>query len=235
MLGWKKKRHTSAPAAANDAEETFEALIEENLDGLYHLALRYTRDPSKAEDLVHDTVVRALRFRQTFEPGTHFRAWIFRILTNTFMHRYRRSRLEHEALLGSHRMDVQERFEDPQRRRNADAPEASFFSGLMGDEVSQALDKLPEDFRTAVTLCDLEGLSYKEIAEVMGTAVGTVMSRLHRGRRLLRAQLTEYAQSQGIGRQKDIDRPKSKDTETDAAQVTELEAFRKRVGGGAGQ
>ena len=180
--------------------DEFQALIEQHLDGLYRVALRYTRDRSKAEDLVHDTVVRALRFRDKFEPGTNFRAWSYTILTHTFIHHYRRHRREMELVEGRAREDVERELSSDEARARAARPEDTYLDRMLSDEVLKALDGLPEEFRTVIVLCDLEGLSYKEIADVVGCPVGTVMSRLYRGRRLLEGELLGVAVERGIVR-----------------------------------
>ncbi len=181
--------------------DEFEALIEAHLDGLFRLALRYTRDPSLAEDLVHDTVVRALRFRDHFELGTNFKAWIYTVLTHTFIHRYRRQKRERELLEGHSRADVEAQLRSEESRLRTARPEQAYLDRLLSDDVIRALDQLPEQYRTVVTLCDLEGLSYKEIAEVIDCPVGTVMSRLYRGRRILEGELYALAKEQGIVRE----------------------------------
>ncbi len=178
--------------------DEFEGLIESSLDGLYRVALRYTRDKALAEDLVHDTVVRALRFRDKFEPGTNFKAWSYTILTHTFIHKYRRQKREHEVLEGHSRDDVERQLSSQETRDAAFKPEDVYLDRMLSDEVLAALDALPEEFRTVITLCDLEGLSYKEIADVVGCPVGTVMSRLYRGRRLLEGKLYKLAVERGI-------------------------------------
>ena len=179
-------------------ELTFEQLIEQQVDGLYRAAMRYTRDPQRAEDLVHDTVVRALRFRDSFKMGTNFKAWIYTILTNTFIHKYRRQQREREILNGAHRADVEQRLHSDSAREAARSPENTYLRDMLSDDVLKALDSLAEDYRTVIVLCDLEGLSYKEIAEVIDRPVGTVMSRLYRGRRILEDKLKAVALEQGL-------------------------------------
>ena len=179
-------------------ELTFEQLIEQNVDGLYRAAMRYTRAPQRAEALVHDTVVRALRFRDSFKMGTNFKAWIYTILTNTFIHKYRRQQREREILNGSHRADVEQRLHSDAARDAATSPENTYLRNMLSDDVLHALDSLAEDYRTVIVLCDLEGLSYKEIAEVIDRPVGTVMSRLYRGRRILEGKLRAGAAEQGL-------------------------------------
>ncbi|MBI5511151.1 MAG: sigma-70 family RNA polymerase sigma factor [Deltaproteobacteria bacterium] len=180
--------------------DDFEALLEAHLDGLFRVALRYTRDRAQAEDLVQDTVVRALRFRDKFEPGTNFKAWTYTILTHTFIHKYRRQKREHEILEGASRADALRQLSSEVTRDTATRPEEVYLDRMLSDEVLAALDQLPEEFRTVVVLCDLEGLSYKEIADAVGSPVGTVMSRLYRGRRLLESKLHALAVERGIVR-----------------------------------
>jgi RNA polymerase sigma-70 factor (ECF subfamily) len=200
----------------------FEKSALQHLDAMYGVALRLTRDERDAEDLVQDTFVRALRFHERFEPGTNMRAWLLRILTNTFINRYRKRQRErqladqlelgpdHEALLSS---------ESVQRLRD---PESELQRGLLREELARAVDSLPEEFRVAVVLADVYGCSYKEIASVLDCPIGTVMSRLHRGRKALQAQLVEQAISVGL-----IGRDESHRREPDA---TDLGEYRRRRG-----
>lgn len=178
----------------------FHELIESHVDGMYGVALRYTRNPQRAEDLVHDTVVRALRFEDRFEMGTNFKAWVYTILTRTFIHKYRRSKREREILDGASRGDVRALFHSETTQERLRAPEEAYLHNVLSDDVLEALDSLAEDFRAVVVLCDIEGLSYKEIAEVVDCPVGTVMSRLYRGRRLLERKLRGVAIERGIVR-----------------------------------
>lgn len=167
------------------------------LDELYGTALRLTRNDRDAEDLVQDTYLRAFRAFHQFQPGTNCRAWLFKILTNTFINRYRRKVKEREILERQENGSLQntlicrdslERYSNPERR--------TVFSSL-SDDVKAALAEVPVDFRQAVILSDLKGMSYKEIADQMGTPIGTVMSRLYRGRRLLRTSLERFAMQEG--------------------------------------
>ena len=177
---------------------SIENLIESHLDGMYGVALRLTRDPVRAEDLVQDTVVKVLRFRDRFEMGTNFKAWVYRILTNTFIHKYRRYQREREILTGTGRSDVQRQFHSEAAQEQSGAPENVYLKNVLSDDVLKALDDLPTDFRTVVVLCDIEGMSYKDIANAVDCPVGTVMSRLYRGRRLLETKLIGVAREQGI-------------------------------------
>lgn len=176
----------------------FEALTLEHMDALYGAALRLTRSPKDAEDLVQDTYLKAFRFFESFEKGTNIKAWLFKIQTNTFINRYRRKVKEREVAETPAEDIVLDRFVSADQVRALQDPESDFFSKLLSDEVVEALDQVPVDFRMVVVLADIQGFSYKEIAEIVGCPVGTVMSRLFRGRRILQKQLYEYAIKEGI-------------------------------------
>jgi len=178
--------------------EAFEALLIDHLDGMYRVALSITKNPMQAEDLVHDTAVRALRFRQRFELGTNFKGWIFTVLHHTFVHRYRREKREREIIEGTTRLEVDRQLVSETARQSARDPESTYLDAMLSDDVVRALEALPEEFRIVVTLCDLEGLSYKQIADVIDRPLGTVMSRLFRGRRLLESRLRALAVERGI-------------------------------------
>ena len=179
-------------------DEEFETEVLVHLDALYAVALRLIRSPTDAEDLVQDTLVRALRARTQFEPGTNMRAWLLRILTNAFINRYRRGGLERSILDGPDADPLTDGWVSSATLAAMRDPESIALRPVLEAEITHAIDTLPEDFRLAVLLSDVEELSYKEIAEVMGCPIGTVMSRLHRGRRLLKAQLYEHARMLGI-------------------------------------
>ena len=171
-----------------------EALV--HLDSLYHAALRLTRNQKDAEDLVQETFLRAFRFFHQFQPGTNCKAWLFKILNNTFINEYRkRSKAPPVMDLD----DVSFRYNQGEQEGGPLAynPEEEVFSKLLGEDLVKALDSLPEDFRLAIVLSDIEGFSYKEIAEILACPLGTVMSRLHRGRRMLRQQLYNYVRETG--------------------------------------
>ncbi len=196
----------------------FESLVQQHLDTLYAAALRLTRDGKDAEDLVQDAVLRAYRFFDKFERGTNFRAWIFKILTNTFINRYRRKVKERSVVEGSERETVHERFVSRDATDFAANPEQYLFDRLLSDDVLRSIEALPVDFRLVVILADLQEFSYKEIAEILECPVGTVMSRLYRGRKLLQKSLQHYAHDMGIVHEQ-------------AGNPADLEAFRRRRSG----
>ncbi len=178
------------------------------LDALYRTALRMTRSEAEAEDLVQETYIRAFRFRQQFTPGTNLKAWLFRILTNTFINQYRRKAARpettelddvEESILYRHMRDVSPGSASPD-------PEAELLDNTLSSEVKDALEALPEKFRTTLLL-DVEGFSYKEIAEVLDIPIGTVMSRLHRGRKFLQKRLYDVARDRGIVAARAMPRP----------------------------
>jgi RNA polymerase sigma-70 factor (ECF subfamily) len=169
-----------------------------HLDTLYTVASRMTRGSSEAEDLVQDTLVKAIRARDQFQPGTNLKAWLLRILTNTFINRYRRGGLERDLLDGPDADPLADGWVGASTMRSIRDPETIALQPLVEAELNAALDELPPDFRLAVVLSDIEELSYKEIAEVMGCPIGTVMSRLHRGRKLLQKRLRQHAEALGI-------------------------------------
>jgi RNA polymerase sigma-70 factor (ECF subfamily) len=175
----------------NTTRREFEELTLPHLDPLYSAALRLTKNDRDAEDLVQDTFLRAYRFFDKFERGTNIKAWLFRILTNAFINRYRRSVRERDIVEGSEKEAVQERFVSRRATEYASNPEQYLFDRLLSDDVLRAIDELPIDFRLVVILADLQDFSYNEIAEIVGCPVGTVMSRLYRGRKLLQRKLRD--------------------------------------------
>ena len=190
-----------APADEDEAARAarFEVEAMPYLDQLYGAAMRMTRNPADAEDLVQDTYVRAFASFHQYRPGTNLKAWLYRILTNTFINSYRRRQrqpLQTDA----------DAVEDWQLHRAAShdsvglpSAESLALDALPDSDIKDALGQLSEDRRLAVYLADVEGFSYKEIAEIMDTPIGTVMSRLHRGRRQLRGLLADYAREYGYG------------------------------------
>jgi RNA polymerase sigma-70 factor (ECF subfamily) len=176
----------------------FEGLALEHLDPLYSAALRLTKNERDAEDLVQDAFLRAFRFFDKFERGTNMKAWLFKILTNTFINKYRRRVKEKSVVEGAAREATNENFVTREPSESASNPEQYFFEKLLSDDVIRSIDALPIDFRLVVILADLQEFSYKEIAEVLDCPVGTVMSRLYRGRKLLQKNLLGYAVDQGV-------------------------------------
>lgn len=194
----KAVQRASEEESAEERLARFERDALTYLDQLYGAALRMTRNPSDAEDLVQEAFAKAFAAFHQYRPGTNLRAWLYRILTNTFINNYRKKQREPQQT-------DQEGVEDWQIARSLHhtptglrSAEVEALDRLPDSDVTRALAELPEDFRIAVYLADVEGFSYKEIAEIMSTPVGTVMSRLHRGRRLLRDMLTDYARERGI-------------------------------------
>jgi RNA polymerase sigma-70 factor (ECF subfamily) len=173
-----------------EKKKEFEEIAIQYMDPLYSVALRMTRNSSEAEDLVQDAYLRAYRFFDKFEKGTNFKAWLFKILKNIYINKYRKESRKPQML------DVSN-VEAAGDLEYHETPEEEIFNKLLDDDVTEALDSLPEEFRLAIILSDLEGFSYKETAEILDCPIGTVMSRLHRGRKLLRENLYEYAKKRG--------------------------------------
>jgi RNA polymerase sigma-70 factor, ECF subfamily len=193
------KQSHDEEAAANRARSRFEEEALQHLDALYRTALRMTRNPSDAEDLVQDALVRAYRFYDRFEPGTNFRAWLFKILTNTYINSYRRKqgRPQESSLDDTEEFFLYNQLNEDRGERVTDV-EDTVIDRLGADAIQRAIDRLPPQFRTTVQLADVEGLSYAEVADALGVAKGTVMSRLFRGRRLLQRALWDQAQAAGF-------------------------------------
>jgi RNA polymerase sigma-70 factor (ECF subfamily) len=169
-----------------------------HLDALYGVACRLTRNPTEAEDLVQDALVKAMRARHQFLVGTNLKAWLFRILTNTFINKYRRGGLERALFEGPDADPLADGWVSASTMRQLRDPEQIALLPIVEGEVGRALDALPAEFKLAVILCDVEEFSYEEIAEIMGCPIGTVMSRLHRGRKLLQRSLYGHALALGI-------------------------------------
>jgi len=190
---------TDKTPAPDEARALFEEQAIPYMDQLYAAAMRMTRNPSDASDLVQDTFVKAFAAFGQFQQGTNLKAWLYRILTNTFINGYRKNQrnpyqgtideLEDWQLGGA---------ESVTQGRSTRSAEAEAIDHLPDSDVKDALQSIPEDFRMAVYFADVEGFSYQEIADIMKTPVGTVMSRLHRGRRMLRELLAGYARDRGI-------------------------------------
>jgi RNA polymerase sigma-70 factor (ECF subfamily) len=167
-----------------------------HLDAMYNFALRLTMEPTDAEDLVQDTIVKAYRFFSSYEKGTNAKAWLFRILKNSYINNYRKkSKRPNEV-----DYDEVSTFYETIRADQTDTSdlEERLYRDMLDDTVTKALEDLPEDFRSVVLLCDVEGFTYEEIANMLDVPIGTIRSRLHRGRNLLRAALEGYARKRGF-------------------------------------
>ena len=184
------------PRAPKHDAFTQEALT--HLDAMYGVACKLARNPTEAEDLVQDAFVKAMRARDQFQVGTNLKAWLFRILTNTFINKYRRGGLERSVFDGPEADPLADGWVGASTMRQLRDPESLALMPLVEHEIRRALDALPPEFRLAVVLSDVEEFSYEEIAQIMGCPIGTVMSRLHRGRKLLQRALYNHALALGI-------------------------------------
>lgn len=199
---WHLMTDPATDLAVPDELESFDFETEalSHLDRLYAAALRMTRNPADAEDLVQDTYAKAFAGQRTFTPGTNLRAWLYRILTNAYINTYRKQqrspRITGDAQVEDWQL-VGAASHDATGLRSA---EMQALDRTPDQAVADAMAALPENYRMAVYLADVEGFSYKEIAQIMGTPIGTVMSRLNRGRGMLRTALADYAADHGIGR-----------------------------------
>jgi RNA polymerase sigma-70 factor (ECF subfamily) len=192
--------HSVADVSADKAllkrQTEFEAEAFPHKDILYNFALRTTGDADDAKDLLQETFMKAFRFWDKYEKGTNIRAWLFRIMKNSYINRYRKEAREP----GMVDYDDVENFYDSIRDDSTDTNDLQkrMYSNMLSDEVISALQSLPEDFRTVLILCDIEQLTYEEISDFLNCPIGTVRSRLHRGRKMLEEKLRDYAREIGI-------------------------------------
>jgi RNA polymerase sigma-70 factor (ECF subfamily) len=229
-----EKGEASASAedsAANPPTFTEECLA--HMDALYGVACRLTRNPTEAEDLVQDAMLKAMRAQHQFQAGTNLKAWLFRILTNTFINKYRRGGLERALFDGPDADPLVDGWVSASTMRSLREPEQAALLPIVEGEVRRALDELPAEFKLAVILCDVQEFSYEEIAEIMGCPIGTVMSRLHRGRKLLQKALYGHALALGIVKGEDGKSADGTVTRNGNPALADLSAYRARRRGAA--
>ena len=196
--------HSDDDHLSNPLRDEFAREAIQHLDTLYGAALRLTRSAADADDLVQDAFLKAYRFYDRFEPGTNLRAWLLRILTNTFINKYRRAHREKKVLDGDDAEPVGDGVMSRATMRALQDPDGDAMRSLVTAEIQKALDELPDDYRLMIVLADVEELSYKEIADIVGCPIGTVMSRLHRARKQMQTKLVGTAIDMGIVQPADV-------------------------------
>ncbi len=178
-----------------EKQKEFERETIPYMDLLYNYALRMTNDEDEAKDLLQETYLKAFRFWNQFQNGTNSKAWLFQIMKNSYINRYRKEKKNGEKIS----YDNIEEFYETIKEKNIDESNVfnNFFSNILDDEVIEAIEKLPDEYKTSIILCDIEELSYEEISEFLQVPVGTVRSRIHRGRKILQNELLNYAKKKG--------------------------------------
>lgn len=176
-------------------QQIFDQEFLPHIDALYNFAFHLTYNEEDANDLVQETYLKAFRFIESYDEGTNAKAWLFKILKNAFINEYRKrvkqpTKVDYEEVINYHESENENHLGSLDLRQEV-------FQGMIGDEVTKALNSLPVDFRTAVLLCDIEGFTYEEIAKIVDIPIGTVRSRLHRARNMLKEMLKEYAKKRG--------------------------------------
>lgn len=193
---WRIGARRSGKESATERKKRFERDALQYMNQLYAAAMRYTKNPEDAQDLVQDTYAKAYTSFHQFEPGTNLKAWLYRVLTTTFINTYRKDQRRPQTS-DSELEDWQIAEASSHTSDQGKSTEDVVLENLPDSDIKNALAEIPEEFRMAVFLADVEGFSYKEIAEIVGVPAGTVMSRLHRGRKQLREKLTDYARERG--------------------------------------
>lgn len=209
-----------------DIREAFAREAVPHVDALYATAIRLTRNEGDAEDLIQETMLKAYRYFDKYEQGTNCKAWLFKIMTNTFINKYRKAQKRKEFLIDDDSRPLAERAVMPERNplHQHFGDQDTMFFRLFGDEVKAALEEIPVDFRVVVLLADLQDFAYKDIADIMECPIGTVMSRLYRGRRMLQQKLHDYAVANGYVSASSIDL----ESEDADPKLTDLSDYRAR-------
>jgi RNA polymerase sigma-70 factor (ECF subfamily) len=187
----------------NKAKREFEEACLTHIDALYASALKLTRSTADADELVQDTFLKAFRFAHKFEWGTNLKAWLFRIQSNTFINDYRHRGHERKYFERAATESIYDQVLDSEAKAYAANPETHMFNAFLKQELDRAVESLPDDFKIVVLLTDVQGFSYKEVADIIGCPIGTVMSRLHRGRRILQRELVDFAVDAGLSTRAD--------------------------------